>query len=668
MMDDFARQPLLWHPDGRVRLHLGDGALPRLVAYTHEDKAAKGLRKLAADATPLNPIPFTVLERLADTGFLLATAPAGGGKTVLARDLALRFVRAEAGGAAAGITAPAEIDRNDQGDALPERWPHDLPTPRLVTATADDTGPTLAARAALPSAGPALLIIDDLDAATNAPALLAALAARRADRPDLRILALAGTDTATTWPLPSGVARHALLPLPLAARRRALGAAAPPAAFSDLAADPSLFALATATTGDAATPEALIDAWLAARDDATALAAAALAGEPLPAIADPAPVRALIAAAALTAKPPRAAAAAFAGNPRRFAPVVASLARRLAAFKLPLDDLAAPLLDLDGPERQPAALIAATFVAPGSPHRDAIAAACLDIVTEAALSAREREAAGRILAAWGDPRHLDALVDVPGGRFAMGAATHPNSAPPHEVAVGPFRIGRYPVTNGQYARFAAAAGRVWRSPDKDRPERRNAPATDLTWHDANAYCAWLTGEWRRAGRIAANERVRLPTEPEWERAARGDQPDGGGAEVYPWAGAWTPGAVNGEETGFNDTCTVGLFPAGASPYGCLDMAGQVWEWCSTLWGDDMAAPSFRYPYAEDGREAADAGPAIRRVLRGGCFSSGAPKATCTYRGSLEPDGFWRGNGFRIVVAADRHPVNDRPGGIPHASR
>ena len=80
------------------------------------------------------------------------------------------------------------------------------------------------------------------------------------------------------------------------------------------------------------------------------------------------------------------------------------------------------------------------------------------------------------------------------------------------------------------------------------------------------------------------------------------------------------------------------------------MAGQVWEWVSTLWGEDMAKPSFAYPYRDDGREDPDAGPSVRRGLRGGCFSSGAPKACCTYRGSLEPDGFWRGNGFRVAVA------------------
>jgi iron(II)-dependent oxidoreductase len=79
------------------------------------------------------------------------------------------------------------------------------------------------------------------------------------------------------------------------------------------------------------------------------------------------------------------------------------------------------------------------------------------------------------------------------------------------------------------------------------------------------------------------------------------------------------------------------------------MAGQVWEWCSTLWGEEMAVPSLIYPYRHDDREDDLAPDNVRRVLRGGCFSSGAAKANATYRGSLEAGGFWRGNGFRIAV-------------------
>ena len=188
--------------------------------------------------------------------------------------------------------------------------------------------------------------------------------------------------------------------------------------------------------------------------------------------------------------------------------------------------------------------------------------------------------------------------------------------------------------------------------DHNNIDRLNAPATDLTWHDARAYCEWLTRKWRTSGKISPTEQVRLPTEPEWERASNGDlnRLNDSTGPVYPWGLEWKHDAANSEETGLNTTYAVGLFPEGKSPYGCYDMAGQVWEWCSTLWGEDMATPSYAYPWQDDDREASNAPESVRRVLRGGCFSSGKLKACGTYRGSLEPAGFWRGNGFRIVVS------------------
>ena len=182
------------------------------------------------------------------------------------------------------------------------------------------------------------------------------------------------------------------------------------------------------------------------------------------------------------------------------------------------------------------------------------------------------------------------------------------------------------------------------SPDAARPKLANAAAVDLTWHDAMAYCAWLTSEWRAECLIGTDEIVRLPTEPEWEMAARGSQ-----GWHYPWGEEWAAGHANGEETGINEVCSVGLFPDGALPFGCMDMASQAWEWTTTLWGKDMGTPSFAYPYRNDGCEDLDAAALVRRVLRGGCFSSNRMKANGIYRGSLEPDGFRRGNGFRIVV-------------------
>jgi len=255
-----------------------------------------------------------------------------------------------------------------------------------------------------------------------------------------------------------------------------------------------------------------------------------------------------------------------------------------------------------------------------------------------------RRRAGEAIAQLGDPRDLERLVTVDAGQYSMGSDLHPNSAPAHRVNLPAFRIAAFPVTCAAYQTFIDDTGRPWVSANGRASERANHPATDLTWHDAWAYCDWLTVRWRPEGRIAASDIVRLPTEREWEAAARG--PTG---TTYPWGDDWASDHANDEETGFNDTCTVGLFPEGASAAGCLDMAGQVWEWGTTLWGGDMTTPHFRYPWAMDGREALDAGPTVRRVLRGGCFSSGRAKANAVYRGSLEPSGFWRGNGFRIVV-------------------
>ena len=115
----------------------------------------------------------------------------------------------------------------------------------------------------------------------------------------------------------------------------------------------------------------------------------------------------------------------------------------------------------------------------------------------------------------------------------MGSVLQATSSPPHRVAVGAFRIGRYPVANRLYRRFMVASGRRWDSPWRDERSRDNAPATDLTWRDAVACCAWLTEIWRAEGRIGGGETVRLPTEPEWEWAARGAQPWDEAAPVHP---------------------------------------------------------------------------------------------------------------------------------------
>jgi formylglycine-generating enzyme required for sulfatase activity len=231
------------------------------------------------------------------------------------------------------------------------------------------------------------------------------------------------------------------------------------------------------------------------------------------------------------------------------------------------------------------------------------------------------------------------LVRVPAGEFQMGSVAardkhaQDNELPPHPVHLPEFHIGKYPVTNIQYQAFLQATG--YRAPGHWQagqipPGTSNCPVVYVTWHDAVAFCDWLRAETRHP--------FRLPTEAEWEKAARGV--DG---RIYPW----------GDESPDKDRCnfgshaggtpTVGRYsPQGDSPYGCADMAGNVREWCQTLY--------WRYPYhAGDGREDLEAGG--RRVLRGGAFSTIEWGVRCAYRFHLDPDVWNVSIGIRVVFAA-----------------
>ncbi len=249
---------------------------------------------------------------------------------------------------------------------------------------------------------------------------------------------------------------------------------------------------------------------------------------------------------------------------------------------------------------------------------------------ELALSASDRDSISH-------PIRLD-LVRVPAGEFQMGSVmardknAREDELPPHRVHVPEFHIGQYPVTNRQYQAFVQATRR--RAPQHwEKGEipwmKENHPAVYVSREDAVAFCDWLSQE--------TTQPFRLPTEAEWEKAARGA--DG---RIYPW-GDDPPDKDRcnfGENVG--DTTTIGRYsPQGDSPYGCADMAGNVWEWCQSLYQP--------YPYeAEDGRESLD-GDAFR-VLRGGAFDGDVRLVRCTYRLTLHPRG-WSGNvGFRVVVA------------------
>jgi formylglycine-generating enzyme required for sulfatase activity len=156
-----------------------------------------------------------------------------------------------------------------------------------------------------------------------------------------------------------------------------------------------------------------------------------------------------------------------------------------------------------------------------------------------------------------------------------------------------------------------------------------------------AFCRWLSEKLGMA--------VSLPTEAQWEKAARSD--DG---RRYPWGGELTPDHANygetgigetgiGEtgigETGIGETTAVGIFPRGASPYGVLDMSGNVWEWCLTKWSYDYTTP------ADDNAEGDD-----WRVVRGGSFRDNERLVRCASRSWYNPDVGDLSLGFRVVVS------------------
>ncbi len=213
--------------------------------------------------------------------------------------------------------------------------------------------------------------------------------------------------------------------------------------------------------------------------------------------------------------------------------------------------------------------------------------------------------------------------------------------PQHILYLPAYYLANTPVLNAQYAAFVQATGhrqpKHWKG-RKPARGKEDHPVVNVSWHDAVAYCRWLAEVTGRP--------YRLPSEAEWEKGARGS--DG---RIYPWGNQWDAKRCNSEEGGKGDTTPVGAYPKGASFYGLLDMAGNVWEWTRSLWGEDWEEPSFKYPYnPADGREDLDAPNGILRVLRGGSFYLSVRYVRCAVRIRLIPNYFGGSSGFRVVVA------------------
>ncbi|MCB0215916.1 MAG: SUMF1/EgtB/PvdO family nonheme iron enzyme [Caldilineae bacterium] len=372
-------------------------------------------------------------------------------------------------------------------------------------------------------------------------------------------------------------------------------------------------------------------------------------------------------------------------------------------------------------------------------------AALIERTTDVEADLRHRIACGQALGDLGDPRFerregphgpylLPPLVEIPAGRYPIGddepiewswtgaSGTTKAHMPRHEIQIEAFRIGRFPVTNAEWACFMAAggyederwwdteAGRAWRRgelaneaakannrlwrkrfladpglfdkfaeegrfPSDETMERARAwnalddrafeealdafwqakheteprfwrdarfnhptqPVVGVCWYEARAYCAWLSS--------VTGLDVRLPTEVEWEAAARG-----AAGRAYAYGDTFERLRGNTAETHIRQPTPVGVFPDGDTPEGAADLTGNVIEWTSSAFGKDLDAIEYPYPYdADDGREEAEAPADKRRVPRGGAWNGDRPQALAPNRDSAHPDARHSSHGVRVAV-------------------
>lgn len=212
----------------------------------------------------------------------------------------------------------------------------------------------------------------------------------------------------------------------------------------------------------------------------------------------------------------------------------------------------------------------------------------------------------------------EGMVLIPGGTMRMGRYGGDKfERPVHTVTVGRFFLDRTEVTNEQYQKFVSAkrhpAPPHWTDGQFPSGEGK-FPVVNVSWNDASAYATW-------AGK-------RLPSEAEWEFAARGAE-----GRLYPWGSKWLPGRANTSEGGPGQVVAVGSFPQGASQFGVLDLSGNVWEWTV----NELTS------YAGDNIVLAPG-----RVIRGGAWDVPRDRATATYRGVVQQERRYDKTGFRCA--------------------
>ena len=228
-----------------------------------------------------------------------------------------------------------------------------------------------------------------------------------------------------------------------------------------------------------------------------------------------------------------------------------------------------------------------------------------------------------------------------GSEAGEGIPSH--ETPRHEVTLPSYRIGKYPVTNTQYEVFIhetgrlAPQGRGWEGL-RVKEGLENCPVTGVKWHEALAYCEWLSG---KTGR-----KYILPNEAQWEKGCRG-----GGEGRYPWGDEFDPTRTN---LGSSQIAHADAYPA-QNDYGLCDLVGNVRQWTATLWGKKLIAPDpgYAYPWRADHRNDLNASRQIRRVVRGTSFAEDIRYLRCSTRsGQVPEDAGWVGAGIGFRVAMD----------------
>ena len=246
-----------------------------------------------------------------------------------------------------------------------------------------------------------------------------------------------------------------------------------------------------------------------------------------------------------------------------------------------------------------------------------------------------------------------------------------NESPRHENKLlrQDIWLARFPTTVAQYNQFVADSG--YNSSDTDwRRGPTNRPVRYVSWHDALAFCRWLQARWQKSGWLPPGYQVILPSEAEWEKAARGglqllQSPvvlpiskivghkasskkvgNPHPARTYPWGQKIDANRLNFDETGIGEVSGVGCFENGISPCGCEEMNGNVLEWTRS-----RDFEKFLYPYdPKSGSEDLQADGAAARGIRGGAFFDDIAFVRCAIRGQYDPSR-WSGSvGFRVALS------------------